>query len=136
MDGTDTSKHLALREGHPPTDQLHMEIRVRVRYPYNPKNYQYHADTPDISTPDVHTGTNIGRAVRGKLDAINEDRLCFDGGDVSIEDMLGIYDRHFVEGDGLPPNKTEFEALHYEFVLVDDSGTVWTELVDVTAPLP
>jgi hypothetical protein len=129
-------KHIVLKKGAPPLNQLHMELRVSTRIPFDLQNYQYNASVDGGPTP----GTLIGKAVGTPLDALNEERLLFQEGDTSIEEMLGVYEKNLLEvGAEMETNGThhlvsEYDTLRYEYVLADEAGTVWSELVEtVTA---
>src|ERR1044071_8701621 len=127
-------RQIVPKDGAPSINQLHMELRVSARLSFEPKNYQYHPPKEGEEAPSVNA--LIGRPIENVFDAISEERLLFREGDFTMEEILGVYDRTFREvghneeidaQNGL----TEYETLRYEFVLADENGTVWTELVEM-----
>jgi hypothetical protein len=124
-----TVKHIALKKDAPPLTQLHMELRVSTHMQLNLKNYAYNADIQGDSMP----GMLIGRNVSTLLDAVNEERLLFQAGDVSLEEILGVYDKTIREVGEVPgefDNQSEYDTIRYEYVLADEDGVVWSEIVE------
>lgn len=114
-------KHIVLKDGAPPLDQLHMELRVRNRVTFDVSNYRSDSDYVP----------HIGKEASNLVEAANEERLLLLVGDTSEIEMLNLYDATVIEeGDDSEVDSTRKAlAAHFQFVLVDEAGTVWSELV-------
>lgn len=130
-----SQRAIVLRDGAPNLNTLHMELRVRVPFAYDQQNYAYHTGG---EIPQGVPGTLIGRPVEDILDAVNEERLMLPSGEVSFDEMLGIWDRSIrEEGEVLDDAieaqlpKGDYQKLFWEYVLVDDDGTVWSRTIEV-----
>lgn len=115
-----TQRKIVLKDGAPPTNELHIELRCRVAFKaeLNPANYD--------ALPC------IGKPIESNLDAVNEERLLLVNGDSDYADTIGIYERYFFE-EGVDANGPDHQNLRWEFVLVDEAGTIWSELVDMAS---
>jgi hypothetical protein len=113
-----TQRKIVLKAGAPPTSELHIELRCRVAF----------GAKLDASLYDA--SPLIGKPIASNLDAVNEERLLFITGDSDYADTIGIYERHFFE-EGVEADIRECDLLRWEFFLVDEAGTVWSELVNV-----
>lgn len=123
------TKKIALKRGAPDLNQLHIELRAIVKVPFEPTRYVYDPDSDGRVL-----GTLIGKTVEDIVDAANEERLIQATGESGLDEHLGIWDRYIAEtGEDLQGAvNTEYEVLRWEFVLCDEDGTVWSELVDIT----
>lgn len=124
-------KKIVLRDGAPPLEHLHMELRVRARFDYRPADYAYE---PDAEGEVM--GTHIGRTVSDLLDAVNEERLIQVNGEAGLDEHLGIWDRYIAEtgADLQDKANTEDEVIRWEMVLCDKDGTIWSELSSTAGP--
>jgi len=95
-------KHvMVMLDGYPSLDQLHLEVRLRIKQEYNPADYDDDSKLIDlIGKPNVE---NI-------IDAANAELAYIDEGSNSYASLLaGAWD----------------DELTGEFVLIDDKGKVW-----------
>lgn len=106
-------KHIVLKDGAPPLEELSMQFVMRERMHFDKGNY--------LSAERANSATipcRIGHDVENILDAVNEERLMLIHNDTSPYDILGF-------DDAEPSVDT-----NWDFQLVDEEGTVWSELVD------
>lgn len=108
-----------------------MELHTRSRVAFDMQNYQYHAPNPNSIQQEVK-GLLIGHEVQSIVDAVNEERLMLLGSDTSIEEMIGVYEKQIVDSDddATRIEGKEDDIIIFEFVLCDESGTVWSEVVE------
>lgn len=110
-------KRIVLNEGAPPFEDLHMEIHLRYVSGIKPEQYD------EIYNSGVDT--LIGRKIETVLDAVNEERLMFHGGEQALLEVMSSVDD--VDEVGHVSEDAE-SYVSYEIVLVDETGKSWSHL--------